>query len=332
MTTRIGINGFGRIGRAVFRIVEKTKDIEVAGINDVTDAATLAHLLRYDSVMGRFSGEIKVDGAALVVNGRRVPITAEKDPEKLPWTSLGAQVVIESTGVFTKRDECAKHLKAGARKVILTVPPKDEVDALIVLGVNDEALKPEHAIVSNASCTTNCLAPMAKVLHEAFGIEKGVMNTIHAYTNDQRLLDLPHKDLRRARAAAVNIIPTTTGAARAVGKVIPALKGKLDGFALRVPVPDGSVVDLTAKLARPTTAAEVNDALKRAANGPLRGILAYTEDPIVSTDILGTSVSCTVDGSLTMVLEKDLVKVVGWYDNEWGYSCRVVDLVRKVAS
>jgi len=329
--TRIGINGFGRIGRAVFRIAAAAKDLEVAGINDVTDAATLAHLLRYDSVFGRFPGKVAVDGSALVVDGRRVPISAEKDPEKLPWASLGAQVVVESTGVFTTREACAKHLKAGAKKVILTVPPKDEVDALVVLGVNDAALKPEHAIVSNASCTTNCLAPMAKVLHEAFGIEKGVMNTIHAYTNDQRLLDLPHKDLRRARAAALNIIPTTTGAARAVGKVIPALKGRLDGFALRVPVPDGSVVDLTAKLARPATREEVNAALRTAAEGPLRGILAYTEEPLVSTDILGTTVSCTVDGSLTMVLERDLVKVVGWYDNEWGYSCRVVDLVRRLA-
>ncbi|MGQ0612705.1 MAG: type I glyceraldehyde-3-phosphate dehydrogenase [Planctomycetaceae bacterium] len=329
--TRIGINGFGRIGRAVFRIAAQGKEIEVVGINDITDAGTLAQLLRFDSVFGRFPGEVKVEGSALVVNGRRIPISAEKDPEKLTWAALKAEVVIESTGVFTTREACAKHLKAGARKVILTVPPKDEVDALVVLGVNDSVLKPEHAIVSNASCTTNCLAPMAKVLHEAFGIEKGVMNTIHAYTNDQNLLDLPHKDLRRARAAALNIIPTTTGAARAVGKVIPALKGKLDGFALRVPVPDGSIVDLTAKVARPTTREEVNAAMKRAADGPLKGILAYTEEPLVSTDILGTSVSCTLDGALTMVLEKDLVKVVGWYDNEWGYSCRVADLVRKVA-
>ena len=329
--TRIGINGFGRIGRAVFRIAAQGKEIEVVGINDITDAATLAHLLRFDSVFGRFPGEVKVEGSVLVVNGKRIPISAEKDPEKLPWAALKAEVVIESTGVFTTREACAKHLKAGARKVILTVPPKDEVDALVVLGVNDAVLKPEHAIVSNASCTTNCLAPMAKVLHEAFGIEKGVMNTIHAYTNDQNLLDLPHKDLRRARAAALNIIPTTTGAARAVGKVIPALKGKLDGFALRVPVPDGSIVDLTAKVARPTSREEVNAALKKAAEGPLKGILAYTEEPLVSTDILGTSVSCTVDGALTMVIEKDLVKVVGWYDNEWGYSCRVVDLVKKVA-
>lgn len=329
--TRIGINGFGRIGRAVFRIAHESRDLEVVGVNDVTDAATLAHLLRYDSVMGRFRGEVRAEDGALIVDGKRVPITAEKDPEKLPWGVRGAQVVVESTGVFTKREDCAKHLRAGAKKVVLTVPPKDEVDALVVLGVNDDALRPEHTIVSNASCTTNCLAPMAKVIHEAFGIEKGVMNTVHAYTNDQRLLDLPHKDLRRARAAAVNIIPTTTGAARAVGKVIPALKGRLDGFALRVPVANGSVVDLTAKLGKPATREAVNGALRAAAEGPLRGILAYTEDPIVSTDILGTSVSCTVDGSLTMVLEKDLVKVVGWYDNEWGYSCRVVDLVRRLA-
>jgi glyceraldehyde 3-phosphate dehydrogenase len=329
--TRIGINGFGRIGRAVFRIAHQSRDLDVVGINDVTDAATLAHLLRYDSVMGRFRGEVRAEDGALVVDGKRVPITAERDPEKLPWAARGAEVVVESTGVFTKREDCAKHLRAGAKKVVLTVPPKDDVDALVVLGVNDDMLRPEHTIVSNASCTTNCLAPMAKVLHDAFGIEKGVMNTVHAYTNDQRLLDLPHKDLRRARAAAVNIIPTTTGAARAVGKVIPALKGRLDGFALRVPVANGSVVDLTAKLSKPVTREAVNAALRAAAEGPLRGIMAYTEDPIVSTDILGTSVSCTVDGSLTMVLEKDLVKVVGWYDNEWGYSCRVVDLVRRLA-
>jgi glyceraldehyde 3-phosphate dehydrogenase len=329
--TRIAINGFGRIGRAVFRIVQQRKGLEVVAINDLTDEATLAHLLRYDSVMGRFSGTVGSEKGALTVNGRKIPASAEKDPEKLPWAALKVDVVIESTGVFTTRDACAKHLKAGARKVILTVPPKDEVDALVVLGVNDEALKPEHQIVSNASCTTNCLAPMAKVIHESFGIEKGVMNTIHAYTNDQNVLDLPHKDLRRARAAALNIIPTTTGAARAVGKVLPALKGKLDGFALRVPVPDGSVVDLTAKLSRKVTREEVNAALRKAAEGPLKGILAYTEDPIVSTDIIGTAVSCTVDGALTMVQDGDLVKVVGWYDNEWGYSQRVVDLVEKLA-
>jgi len=329
--TRIAINGFGRIGRAVFRIVQQRPGLEVVGLNDLTDEATLAHLLRYDSVMRRFPGTVASEKGALVVNGKRIPASAEKDPEKLPWGALKVDVVVESTGVFTTKEACLKHVKAGARKVVLTVPPKDEVDAMVVLGVNDDAIRPEHVVVSNASCTTNCLAPMAKVIHETFGIEKGVMNTVHAYTNDQNVLDLPHKDLRRARAAAINIIPTTTGAARAVGKVIPSLKGRLDGLSLRVPVPDGSVVDLTAKLARKTTRDEVNAALRKAAEGPLRGILEYTEDPIVSTDILGTAVSCIVDGSLTMVMEGDLLKVVGWYDNEWGYSHRVVDLVAKLA-
>jgi len=330
--TRIGINGFGRIGRAVLRIMEERGGFEVVGINDLTDDHTLAHLLRYDSTQGRFKGTVEAADGALVINGRRIASMAEKDPAALPWKKLGADIVIESTGVFRTRADCAKHLAGGAKKVVLTVPPKDEIDAIVVLGVNDEVLKPSHQIVSNASCTTNCLAPMVKVLHEAFGIEKGVMNTIHAYTNDQRLLDLPHKDLRRARAAAINIIPTTTGAARAVGKVMPALKGKLDGFALRVPVPDGSVVDLTAKLSRGVTADEINAAMKKAAAGPLKGILDYCEDPVVSTDIVGTSASCIFDAALTMVQEGDLVKVVGWYDNEWGYSHRVVDLVSRLAS
>jgi len=330
--TRIGINGFGRIGRAVFRIVSELDDIEVVGINDLTDDETLAHLLRYDSTQGRYKGQVEAKAGALVVDGKRIESMAEKDPGSLPWGKLGAEVVIESTGVFRTREACARHLAAGARKVILTVPPKDDIDAIVVLGVNDADLKPEHKIVSNASCTTNCLAPMAKVLHESFGIEKGVMNTIHAYTNDQRLLDLPHKDLRRARAAALSIIPTTTGAARAVGKVLPALKGKLDGFALRVPVPDGSVVDLTATLSRKVSVEEVNGALKAAAEGPLKGILEYSEAPLVSVDIIGTTPSCIVDGPLTMVQDGNLVKVVGWYDNEWGYSNRVVDLVRRIAS
>jgi len=328
---RIGINGFGRIGRAVFRIAHAAGDVEVVGINDLTDNQTLAHLLRYDSVQGRFPGRVETAEGALVVDGKRIPSMAIKDPAELPWKRLGADVVIESTGVFRTREACTKHLAAGANRVILTVPPKDDVDALIVLGVNEGALKPEHKIVSNASCTTNCLAPMAKVLHQAFGIVRGVMNTIHAYTNDQSIVDTPHKDLRRARAAAVNIIPTTTGAARAVGKVLPELKGKLDGFALRVPVITGSVVDLTAELKRKVTIEEVNGALKAASAGPMKGILDYTEDEIVSTDIVGTSASCIVDGKLTMVMEGNLVKVIGWYDNEWGYSCRVVDLARKLA-
>jgi len=329
---RIGINGFGRIGRAVLRIARERGGFEVVGINDLTDNATLAHLLRYDSTFGRFPGTVEAEDGALVVDGKRIPAMEEKDPANLPWKDLGADIVIESTGVFRTRAGCEKHLNGGAKKVILTVPPKDEIDAIVVLGVNDETLKPSHRIVSNASCTTNCLAPMAKVLQDSFGIVKGVMCTVHAYTNDQRLLDLPHKDLRRARAAAVNIIPTTTGAARAVGKVLPALAGKLDGFALRVPVPDGSVVDFTAELGKKVTAEEINAAFRKAAAGSLKGILDYSEEPLVSTDIVGTAVSCTVDGPLTMVQDENLVKVIGWYDNEWGYSHRVVDLARKISS
>ncbi|MHC5051050.1 MAG: type I glyceraldehyde-3-phosphate dehydrogenase [Planctomycetota bacterium] len=330
--TRIGINGFGRIGRAVLRLAEEAGDIEVVGINDLTDDRTLAHLLKYDSTQGRFAGTVEAQDGALLVNGKRIPSMAERDPAKLPWKDLGADIVVEATGVFRTRDTCAQHLAAGAKKVVLTVPAKDEIDAVVVLGVNDEDLKPEHQIVSNASCTTNCLAPMAKVLHESFGIVKGVMNTIHAYTNDQRILDFPHKDLRRARAAAVNIIPTTTGAARAVGKVMPALKGKLDGFAMRVPVADGSVVDLTAQVGRDVTVEEINGAMQAAANGPMKGILDYSTDPIVSTDIIGTSASCIFDSPLTMVQDHNLVKVVGWNDNEWGYSCRVIDMVRRLAT
>jgi glyceraldehyde 3-phosphate dehydrogenase len=329
---RFGINGFGRIGRAVMRIAAERGGFEVVGINDLTDGATLAHLLRYDSTFGRFKGKVETAEGALVVDGRRIPVLAEKDPAKLPWKSLGADIVVEATGVFRSRADCEKHIAGGAKRVVLTVPPKDAVDAMVVIGVNDDTIKPTHRIVSNASCTTNCLAPMAKVVHETFGIVKGVMNTIHAYTNDQRLLDLPHKDLRRARAAAINIIPTETGAARAVGKILPELAGRLDGFALRVPVPDGSVVDLTVEVKRKVTVEEVNEAFKKAAAGKLKGILDYSEEPIVSTDIIGTSVSCTVDGELTMVLDGNLVKVIGWYDNEWGYSHRVVDLIRKLAS
>jgi len=328
---KIGINGFGRIGRAVFRIAEQSNDVEVVGINDLTKNETLAHLLRYDSVMGRFDGVVTAEEGALIVDGRSITSTSERDPKQIPWGKLGAEVIIEATGVFRLREQCAMHLKAGAKAVVLTVPSKDEVDAIVVLGVNDDALKPKHKIVSNASCTTNCLAPMVKVLHDTFGIEKGVMNTIHAYTNDQPTVDSLHSDLRRARAAAINIIPTTTGAARAVGKVIPDLAGKLDGFALRVPVPNGSVVDLSANLKKNATPAEINAALREAAEGPMRGIMQYTEDPIVSSDIVGTPYSCTIDGLLTMVQEGNLCKVVGWYDNEWGYSNRVVDLVRRVA-
>ena len=330
--TRIGINGFGRIGRAVLRIAEEVGGIEVVGINDLTDNKTLAHLLKYDSTQGRFAGTVDAENGSLVVNGKRIPSLEERDPSKLPWGELGAEIVVEATGVFRTRATCAKHLAAGAKKVILTVPAKDEIDAVVVLGVNDEDLRPEHQIVSNASCTTNCLAPMAKVLHESFGIVKGVMNTIHAYTNDQRILDFPHKDLRRARAAAVNIIPTTTGAARAVGMVLPALAGKLDGFATRVPVADGSLVDLTVQVGRNVTVEEVNGAMQAASAGPMKGILDYETDPIVSTDVIGTSASCIFDSALTMVQDGDMVKVVGWYDNEWGYSWRVIDMVRRLAT
>jgi len=334
MAIKVAINGFGRIGRLVYRIASQTDDIDVVQVNDITDAATLAHLLKYDSVHGVFTGDVAAESGAMVVNGEKVLVSAERDPSALPWGELGIDVVVEATGVFRKRDQIAAHLKAGAKKVVLTVPAKDEIDATIVLGVNDDDLKPEHEIVSNASCTTNCLAPVAKVLHDAFGIKRGYMTTIHAYTNDQRILDLPHKDLRRARAAAMAIIPTTTGAAKAVGKVIPDLKGKLDGFAMRVPVSDGSVVDLVAELDQEVTVEKVNNALKAAADGALKGILQYTEDPIVSVDVVGNPYSSIFDALSTMVLggSGNLVKVVSWYDNEWGYSCRVVDLVRKITS
>jgi glyceraldehyde 3-phosphate dehydrogenase len=334
MSIKIGINGFGRIGRLVLRAVAEKKDIDIVQVNDITDAATLAHLLKYDSVHGVYKKSILAEGDTMIVDGKKIKVSAEKDPASLPWGDLGVDIVIESTGVFRKREQIAKHLAAGAKKVVLTVPAKDEIDATIVLGVNDNALKPEHKIVSNASCTTNCLAPVAKVLNDKFGIKRGFMTTIHAYTNDQRILDLPHSDLRRARAAAEAIIPTTTGAAKAVGKVIPALKGKLDGFAMRVPVSDGSVVDLVAELEKDVTVDEINSAVKQAAEGAMKGILEYTEDPIVSVDVVGNSASSVFDALSTMVLEGtgNFVKVVAWYDNEWGYSCRVVDLAVKMAS
>jgi glyceraldehyde 3-phosphate dehydrogenase len=330
MAIKVGINGFGRIGRLVFRVLMDRKDFEVVKINDITTASTLAHLLKYDSIHGKFKGEVSATDNAIIVNGKKITISAEKDPANLKWKEIGVEGVIESTGVFTKRADIAKHLEAGAKKVVLTVPAKDEIDATIVLGVNDYMLKAEHQIVSNASCTTNCLAPIAKVLHDNFGIVRGFMTTVHAYTNDQKILDLPHKDLRRARAAAVSIIPTTTGAAKAVGKVIPDLKGKLDGFALRVPVSDGSVVDLVAELKKPVTVEQVNKAMKQAAQSSLKGILEYTEDPIVSCDIVGNFHSSIFDALSTMVMEGNMVKVVSWYDNEWGYSCRVVDLLAKM--
>ncbi len=332
MAVKVAINGFGRIGRLVFRVMSKRSDVEVLAINDITDAKTLAHLLKYDSVHGRFDGTIEAKENSIVVNGKEIKISAERDPAALPWGSLGIDIVVESTGVFRKKEQIAKHLQAGAKKVILTVPAKDEIDATIVLGVNDDDLKPEHKIVSNASCTTNCLAPVVKVLHDTFGLKEGLMTTIHAYTNDQRILDLPHSDLRRARAAAMSMIPTTTGAAKAVGKVIPELNGKLNGMAVRVPTPDGSMVDLVAITEKEVTVDSVNAAMKKAAEGELKGILEYMEDPIVSVDVVGNSHSSIFDSKSTMVMGKNMAKIISWYDNEWGYSCRVVDLLIKMAS
>lgn len=330
MGIKVGINGFGRIGRLVFRKALADGKVEFVGINDLTDTATLAHLLKYDSVHGKFDGTVEVDGEYLIVNGQKIKVTAERDPAKLAWKELGAEYVIESTGVFRKQEQLLNHINAGAKKVLLTVPGKG-LDATVVLGVNDDVLTGDEKCISNASCTTNCLAPMVKVLNDEFGIEKGLMTTIHSYTNDQQLLDLPHKDLRRARAAAESIIPTTTGAAAAVGQVIPELNGKLNGMALRVPTPDGSITDFVAILKKETTAEEVNAAMKKAAESNLKGILEYTEDPIVSVDIIGNSHSVIFDSLCTMV-DGNMVKVVGWYDNEWGYSCRVVDLLYKVSA
>jgi glyceraldehyde 3-phosphate dehydrogenase len=333
MPIRVGINGFGRIGRNVFRIMAKRpQDFEIVAVNDLGAPSLLAYLLKYDSVHGSYEGNVSSTEGAIVVDGKTIRVYAEKEPGKLPWKELNVDFAIEATGRFADRASCQKHLDAGAKKVLLTVPAKDEIDSTIVLGVNDAALKPEHRIISNASCTTNCLAPIAKVLNDSFGIKHGLMNTIHAYTNDQRVLDVLHEDPRRARAAAVNIIPTTTGAAKAVGLVIPALKGKLHGLALRVPVTDGSVVDLTAVLAKNVTKEEVNAAFKAASEGPMKGILGYTTDPIVSSDIVGRPESSLVDAESTMVMEGNMVKVISWYDNEWGYSNRCVDLMALAAS
>lgn len=328
---KVGINGFGRIGRLAFRCLVNNPEVEVVKINDLTDNKTLAHLLKYDSVHGAFDGTVSSDDVSMTVNGKKIIASAEKDPTQLGWGALGVDVVIECTGVFTSREKAGLHLQAGAKRVVISAPAKGEVDATVVLGVNDHILKPEHQIISNASCTTNCLAPMAKVLHETFGIVSGYMTTVHAYTADQNLQDAPHKDLRRARAAAYSIVPTTTGAAKAVGLVLPELKGKLDGFATRVPIPDGSLTDLTVVLAKPATKEEINAAMKAAANGPLKGILQYTEDPIVSIDIVHNSHSCIFDSELTSSMGT-LVKVVGWYDNEWGYSSRIADLVVKLSN
>lgn len=329
---KVAINGFGRIGRVTFRNLLNKPDVEVVAFNDLTDPQTLAHLLKYDSIHKRFPGTVQVEGEYLVINGQRIKVYAEKDPANLPWKELGVDVVVESTGRFKNREAMSKHIQAGAKKVILTVPADkaEDVDATIVLGVNEHMIKPELTFVSNASCTTNCLAPVAKVLNDAFGIKRGLMNTIHSYTNDQIILDSPHKDLRRARAAAVSIIPTSTGAAKAVGLVVPELKGKLDGFAMRVPTPDGSVVDLTAELNRNVTADEVNAAIKAAAEGPMKGVLEYCEDPIVSIDIVGNPHSSVFDAKLTKVMDGNFVKIVSWYDNEFGYSNRVAELTTKL--
>ncbi len=332
MTVKVGINGFGRIGRLVLRAALKTSEIEIVGINDLTDAKTLAHLLKYDSVHGTFEGDVKAADGAIVVNGKNIKVTAEKDPTALPWKELGVQVVVEATGRFRSRSDAAKHLEAGAKKVVISAPAKDE-DITIVMGVNHEKYDAaNHHVISNASCTTNCLAPFAKVVNDKFGIVKGLMTTIHAYTNDQNILDLPHKDLRRARAAAMSMIPTTTGAAKAVALVLPELKGKLNGFAVRVPTPNVSAVDLVLELEQSTTAEEINAALKAAAENELKGILAYTDEPLVSKDFNGNSNSSIVDGLSTMVIDGNLAKVFSWYDNEWGYSCRIIDLIKYMDS
>lgn len=331
MTVKVGINGFGRIGRNVFRIAQEYKEIEIVAVNDLTDAKTLAHLLKYDSVHGTYSGEIKHTENAIVVNGKEIKVIAEKDPEKLPWGEMGIDIVVESTGRFTKKNDAEKHIKAGAKKVIISAPATEE-DITIVMGVNQEKYDPAiHHVLSNASCTTNALAPIVKVLHAEFGINLGLMTTVHSVTNDQQILDLPHKDLRRARAAGLSMIPTTTGAAKAVSLVMPEMKGKLSGYAVRVPTPNVSLVDLTAELARETSKEEINSVLRKASEEELKEILAYSEEPLVSKDYNGNNSSSIVDALLTTVIGGKLVKVVGWYDNEWGYSNRVVDLVSFVA-
>jgi glyceraldehyde 3-phosphate dehydrogenase len=331
MAVKVGINGFGRIGRLFFRAACKDPSLEIVAVNDITDAKTLAHLLKYDSIHGRLEESVSAKDNAIVVAGREIQVLAVKDPAELPWGKLGVEIVIESTGKFTDREGCDKHLKAGAKRVIVSAPAKGE-DATIVMGVNEETFDPEkHRVISNASCTTNCLAPVAKVLLDNFGIERGLMTTIHAYTNDQKILDAPHKDLRRARSAAMSMIPTTTGAAKAVSLVIPELKGKLDGMAIRVPTPNVSVVDLTAELTKTATAEEINAAMKKAAEGPLKGILQYVEAPLVSIDFNHDPCSSAFDSLCTKVIAGKMVKVLAWYDNEWGYSCRLVDLAKYIS-
>jgi glyceraldehyde 3-phosphate dehydrogenase len=332
MSIKVGINGFGRIGRNIMRAAMAHRDIDIVAVNDLTDAATLAHLLKYDSILGNLNADIRASGDRITVNGDEFQVLAQKDPSQLPWRSLGVDLVFESTGRFTNRDDAAKHIAAGARRVVITAPAK-KPDVTVVMGVNHTAYDPaKHQIISNASCTTNCLAPVAKVIHESFGIVKGWMTTVHAYTNDQNLLDLPHKDLRRARAAAISIIPTTTGAAAAVGEVMPEIKGKLDGIAMRVPTPNVSVVDLNVIVGRKTTADAVNAAFKAAADGPLKGILEYVTAPLVSIDFRGNPHSAMLDAAYTKVMDGDFVKVMAWYDNEWGYSSRCVDLLRHMAA
>ncbi len=332
MAVKIGINGFGRIGRNTFRAMATDKELELVAVNDLTDAETLAHLLKYDSIHGKFQGEVEAKEGALVVNGAEIKVLSKKNPADLPWGDLGVEIVLESTGFFRSREKMQLHLDAGAQKVLVSAPPKDEIDAMIVLGVNDDVLKASDTLISAASCTTNCFAPVVKVLHDTFGVVRGLMTTIHAYTNDQKILDLPHSDLRRARAACMSLIPTTTGAAAAVGKVIPELNGKLDGMAMRAPVPDGSVCDFVAQLEKKATAEEINAAIEKAAGTKrLKGILQYTEDPLVSTDVIGNPHSSIFDPEFTKVIEDNMVKVISWYDNEWGYSCRCVDLFKILA-
>jgi glyceraldehyde 3-phosphate dehydrogenase len=332
-TTKVGINGFGRIGRLTFRALLKKKNIEVVAFNDLTDARTLAHLFKYDSVHGKFNGDVAVDGDSLIINGKKIRVYAEKDPANLPWKELGVEIVAECTGIFRTREKMSKHLTAGAKKVVLSVPSdnKEDVDLTVVIGVNDNMLTKEMKLISNASCTTNCLAPVAKVLNDKFGIKKGLMNTIHSYTNDQIILDAPHKDLRRARAAAVSMIPTKTGAAKAIGLVIPELDGKMDGFAIRVPTPDGSIVDLTCELSRSVTKDEINAAMKEAADGPMKGILEYLDEPLVSCDIIGNTHSAIYDSLMTKIIDGNLIKIIAWYDNEAGYSSRLADLIEMIA-
>ncbi|MEJ2219559.1 MAG: type I glyceraldehyde-3-phosphate dehydrogenase [Desulfobacterales bacterium] len=332
MAIQVGINGFGRIGRSVFRIISDRDDIEVVAINDLFDNEQLAYLLKYDTVMGIFDKEVTAESDAMTVDNQRVVMTEQRDPEEIPWKDLGAQFVIESTGVFRHREPLEKHIAAGAEKVILTVPAKEEIDATIVIGVNNDELKPEHRIVSNASCTTNCLAPIAKILDDEFGLEEGFITTVHAYTNDQRLADVPHKDFRRSRAAGENIIPTTTGAAVAVGKVLPQLKGKLDGLAMRVPVPDGSIVDLVFRMGKKASRDDINAAIREAAAGPMKRVVEYSEAPLVSSDIIGNTHSSIFDALSTNSQEDGYARVVSWYDNEWGYSNRVVDLIGMLAA